>query len=72
MQDDLLIKAVSLLLDDSHGISDEAHAALMQYVFATNPASKALEILACTQSFKGRKFLPEEFNLEEELGNGCH
>lgn len=58
-----LIKAVKLLLDDPNGISDEAYIALMEYVYLSNPESKAIEYLASTESFKGRKFLNEDFEL---------
>jgi hypothetical protein len=63
--DCLLVKAVQTLLDDSHGISDEAYEYLMKYIYTVNPKSRALEYLASTQSFKGRKFLDEDFELSE-------
>lgn len=59
----ILINAVRLLLDDSNGISDEAYEALMQLIYKINPESKALEYMAETEGFKGRKFLNEDFEL---------
>lgn len=61
----LLVKAVQLLLDDPNGISDAAYEYLMNYIYNAHPKSKALEYLAATQGFKGRKFLDEDFELSE-------
>jgi hypothetical protein len=61
----LLVKAVQLLLDDPNGISDAAYEYLMNFIYNAYPKSKALEYLAATQSFKGRKFLDEDFELSE-------
>jgi hypothetical protein len=59
----ILINTVKLLLDDSNGISDAAYESLMQLIYSINPESKALEYMAETEGFKGRKFLNEDFEL---------
>jgi hypothetical protein len=58
-----LINTVVLLLDDSNGISDEAFESLMQLIYKVKPDSRALEYMAETEGFKGRKFLNEGFTL---------
>lgn len=59
----VLVNTVKLLLDDSNGISDAAYESLMQLIYSVNPESKALEYMAETEGFKGRKFLNEDFEL---------
>jgi hypothetical protein len=61
----ILINTVKLLLDDSHGISDEAYESLMQLIYSVKPDSRALEYMAETEGFKGRKFLNEDFELAD-------
>lgn len=58
-----LIDAVKKLLDDAHGISDEAYQALMELIYKINPESRSLEYMGETEGFKGRKFLNEDFEL---------
>lgn len=64
----VLVNTVKLLLDDANGISDQAYQALMELIYQINPESKALDYMAETEGFKGRKFLNEDFVLEEETG----
>lgn len=61
--ENILVKTVKLLLDDSNGISDEAYQSLMELIYNVNPDSRALEYMAETEGFKGRKFLNEDFEL---------
>ena len=61
--ENILVNTVKLLLDDSNGISDEAYESLMELIFKIKPDSQALEYMAETESFKGRKFLNEDFEL---------
>jgi hypothetical protein len=61
--ENILVKTVKLLLDDSNGISDEAYQSLMELIYNVNPSSQALEYMAETEGFKGRKFLNEDFEL---------
>jgi len=61
--ENILVKTVVLLLDDSNGISDEAFESLMQLIYEVKPDSRALEYMAETEGFKGRKFLNEGFVL---------
>jgi hypothetical protein len=58
-----LIDAVKKLLDDPHGISDEAYQSLMELIYRINPESRSLEYMGETEGFKGRKFLNEDFEL---------
>lgn len=58
-----LINTVKLLLDDSNGISDQAYQSLMELIYLVSPESKALDYMAETEGFKGRKFLNEDFEL---------
>jgi hypothetical protein len=59
----LLVNTVKLLLDDADGISDLAYQSLMELIFSINPESKALDYMAETEGYKGRKFLNEDFEL---------
>jgi len=59
----ILINTVRLLLDDSNGISDPAYQSLMELIYSINPDSRALDYMAETEGFKGRKFLNEDFEL---------
>lgn len=54
-----LVKTVQLILDDPHGITEDAHASLMELVYKINPQSRALNYLTEASNYKGRVFLEE-------------
>ena len=55
----VLIRTIQLLLDDQHGISEDAHSALMELAYKISPESKALDYLAGASVYKGRVFVEE-------------
>jgi hypothetical protein len=61
--DTALLRAVKLLLDDQHGVSEEAHASLMEFIYRFDPESKALVYLTAASSYKGRCFVEEGFEV---------
>jgi hypothetical protein len=58
-----LDRATRLLLDDQHGISIEAHQALMELTFRLDPEGKSMKYLVAATSYKNRVFLEEGFEL---------
>ena len=61
--DSLLVDLVVSLLDDQNGVPESSVSLLMQVISAINPDSKALEYLAEASIYRGRCFLPEDFNI---------
>lgn len=55
----VLIRVIQLLLDDQHGISEEAHSALMELAYKVDANGKALEYLANASVYRGRVFVEE-------------
>jgi hypothetical protein len=60
----ILIKTVRQILDDSHGITEDAHGSLMELIFKINPESKSMNYLTNASNFKGRVFLEEDLAVE--------
>lgn len=56
-----LCRAVKNLLDDQYGISEEAHANLMEFVYRFSPESRAMKYLTESSIYKGRCFVEEGF-----------
>lgn len=60
----ILIKTVRLILDDSHGITEDAHGALMELIYKISPDSKSMNYLTNASNFKGRVFLEEDLSVD--------